>query len=245
MTDTVQIAYGLKDNQLVHVSEVASGLACACICPECHSPLIARHCKPPRADHFAHAKDSNCSGAAETILHKLSKELIAELETLKIPPYHYKRRKVLKTSEKIIQHEEPKPLATGGIVDIDQVLIEQDCGNYRPDIIIISKQKQLIVEIAVTHRVERKKLRDIRKDNIAAIEIRLKPKDAMLDREELKDKLQNTLDNKHWLYHPRKPQADMKFYEIYRSTEKRFVWELSETDPEVMNRIVNGFLGKV
>jgi len=54
------IPLGLKDGQLLDVSEVPRGRACGCICPSCHQVLIAKKGDSEKmAHHFAHDKKAN------------------------------------------------------------------------------------------------------------------------------------------------------------------------------------------
>lgn len=77
----VQIPYGLKDGNLVHISEVSGGLSCGCRCPACASPLIAKKGNV-RIHHFAHPGDagphaSKCV-SKESLLHLTGKLLLAK-----------------------------------------------------------------------------------------------------------------------------------------------------------------------
>ena len=80
----------LKNGKIVSVTDVENGKACACICPECNSPLIARNKGKIRTAHFAHIYESNCVGSIESALHLLSKEILNETKKIFIPNYkHY------------------------------------------------------------------------------------------------------------------------------------------------------------
>jgi hypothetical protein len=76
--------YAFKNAKLVHVSEVVRGLACDCTCVECRGALVAKK-GTKRREHFAHAIDIDCLGAAETALHLVSKELISKLDCICLP----------------------------------------------------------------------------------------------------------------------------------------------------------------
>ena len=53
-----RLIYGLRDGDPVRDSDVASGLECNCICPECKTPLIAK--KGP-IKQFAHSAETDCT----------------------------------------------------------------------------------------------------------------------------------------------------------------------------------------
>jgi hypothetical protein len=84
----VEIPYALRAGAIVHVSEVARGLDCGCVCALCGDAVIARK-DAHREHHFAHFRDSDCSGAAESLLHRLAKELLSIAKALALPPYIY------------------------------------------------------------------------------------------------------------------------------------------------------------
>ena len=67
-----------------HISEVESGLKCACTCPVCDGALIARQGKI-KEHHFAHASGVECRHAAETALHVAAKDILAKRKEIVLP----------------------------------------------------------------------------------------------------------------------------------------------------------------
>lgn len=108
-------------------------------------------------------------------------------------------------------------MARGGLAQITKVSIEQSEGHFKPDVTLESNAKKLLVEIAVTHKVDRVKLRHIRKKNLPTIEIQLGLADAMLSRNELRDKLEKDIDSKRWLYHPEQKKEELIFVNKVRA----------------------------
>lgn len=216
MKQVAKSGYGLKHDKLIHISEVVKGIACGCICVSCKAPLVAKK-GLQRTHHFAHAIDSDCSGAAETALHLLSKELFLAMREMYIPTYEFFKQKKTK-SGMVVTHEEK--VAKGGRVAISKAHIEQPESGFTPDVILDCEGKKLIIEIAVTHKVNRLKLRNIRRRNLPAIEIRLEYSDALLSKIELNAKLQNDLKSKVWLFHPLQREAEGKFLLKLRDTIK-------------------------
>ncbi len=208
------IGYGILDGKLVFVADVPRGLACRCVCARCSRPLVAKK-GAKRRHHFAHYEVTNCLGSSETVLHLLSKELIAELKVFAVPPYDYSKQRRTKEGKSIQLKER---IAKGGYVSIDSVRIESIEAGFVPDIIICSGSKSLIVEIAVTHKVSRAKLRKIRRRDLPAIEIRLDPWDSLLPRELLKKKLRDDLASKLWIFHPAQREAERRFISRFRNT---------------------------
>ena len=78
------ITYALRNGKLVSIHTVPSGLACACICTACLQPLIARK-GAKMTHHFAHHQGEDCPFAAETMLHRLAKEMLAKKKHLALP----------------------------------------------------------------------------------------------------------------------------------------------------------------
>jgi Competence protein CoiA-like family len=216
MEANFKIGYGLRVGELVHISNVSKGLACQCKCANCGNLLVAKKGKI-KIHHFAHKANSECNGAAETTLHLLSKKIIGELDTIFIPPYHFSKSKQHRYGVEVSHSEK---IANGGEIKIDDVVIEKSLRNFKPDILITSCQKQLIIEIAVTHKVNRAKLRHIRKYDSPAIEISLELLDALLAPEQLKEKLKNDLKSKAWLFHPKQRTAERSFINKYRQIRR-------------------------
>lgn len=208
-----KISYALKDNKLVHISEVRSGLRCGCRCVVCHRKLIAKKGEN-RIHHFAHESEAACANAAETILHLLAKELIADFTSILLPQYIFLKESKLKNGL-MVKHE--SIVVKGGVANISSVLIEQPENRFIPDVTVFSSSKKLFIEIAVTHHVNRAKLRKIRKADIPAIEIKLDHSDAMLSREALSIKLQSDLPSKKWLFHPKQRVAEKVYFENLRN----------------------------
>lgn len=205
--------YGMRDGKLIFIADVPRGLGCQCVCVRCGKTLVAKK-GSVRRHHFAHFESTTCHGAAESVLHSLAKELIAELHVFVVPPYDFVKQRKTKTGEWV---EHQTRVAKGGNVHIQEVRVEKDEGDFVPDIIIDSGSKSLIVEVAVTHKVARAKLRRIRSRNLPAIEIRLDPRDSLLSRESLKSKLQQDFSSKVWLFHPAQREAEREFVLMFRN----------------------------
>lgn len=210
-------AYAYLNNQLVYVEDVARGVRCGCVCVKCAGKLIAKK-GFIRIHHFAHVADTNCFGAAETALHLLSKELISHLPSIQLPQYKLEKEKRLKSGS-TIKHE--GVIVSGGEAFITKAVIEQAEDRFVPDITLESHSKTLFIEIAVTHKVDKAKLRHIRRAGKPAIEIHLDIKDATLTREELSNKLQNEIHLKRWLFHPKQKKTEREYYKKIRSAMRQ------------------------
>lgn len=207
-----KIGYGLREGQLVHVSQVGRGLACGCVCAACLQPLVAKKGEV-KQHHFAHQRDAQCLGAAETVLHLLSKELFASMCSITLPRYDFHLQRAMPYGQLVSVQA---IVVKGGLARIDSVQTEQREVGFVPDVTLNCGPKLLIVEIAVTHKVERNKLRHIRRNNVPAVEIQLARTDALLNRKELQEKLQHDLASKTWLFHPKQRDAEQDFFRKLR-----------------------------
>jgi hypothetical protein len=192
----IKLLYGLKNSELVTIENVESGLACECICPACKEQLIARKGKI-KAHHFAHYKSEDCLSGLETVLHKLSKELIANSKTFTTPTLYY-------PNTNYILFEETE-------IPIDNVTLESKIGDFIPDIVIESKGKKLLIEIVVTNPVSFSKNQRIKSKNLPTIEISAKyiletlyaKKDFGLRDNLFRHELLNGTKYKRWLHNPK------------------------------------------
>lgn len=86
MAPRLKLPYGLRDGQLLHVSQVETGLACRCICLGCGAALVARNAaKNVKVAHFAHHKAEECATGLQTALHPAAKDIIARHKQLRLP----------------------------------------------------------------------------------------------------------------------------------------------------------------
>jgi hypothetical protein len=195
----LKLPYGLKQNELVTIDDVDSGLKCDCICPSCKQRLIARKGEI-KEHHFAHYKVSDCEKAVETVTHKLSKEFIKVAKYFATPPVYYPWTRV--------------PIIKEADVPIDEVILESRLESIVPDIIIISSGKSLLVEIRVTHGVDDNKERKIKQLKLPAVEVlaghlfkkMYAEKKYFLNDKEYKRILIEEYSHKQWINNPRAEQ---------------------------------------
>lgn len=186
------LTYGLSDSKLKHISEVANGLACNCICPNCKHPLVAKN-NPLniKAGHFAHYSIQECEGAIETALHILAKEILLNTKKLKTPNYHYDYNpsninSIFKKSREIT---------------FDKVFLEKpiniDGEKVIPDAICEINNRQIYIEFAFSHFIDETKRAKLKKSDTACIEINLK--EQLLDEEFLKRFFISDSPDKYWI----------------------------------------------
>jgi hypothetical protein len=208
----IDVPYALRAGIVVHVSEVARGLPCDCVCAHCRGPLVARK-GVQRRHHFAHYHDTGCSGAAESLLHLLAKELLSTAKTIALPAYIFRGTSKSRFRDPVSIEREILPARRVRIVG---VAVEQSLGDIIPDLLVCSEEEDLILEIAVFHRVDKAKLRHIRRKNVPALELRLKAADLWLSREALSQRLIEDTSIKSWLFHPAQRSAEADWIKARR-----------------------------
>lgn len=198
-----KIPFGLKDQIMVDVEHVASGIACGCICPSCFAPLQARkgeiYCY-----HFAHlpsAEVRECSYAPESSLHRMAKQILCEEKCIILPELI-----VSESSYDLanIRHKKEEIVAKKANISFDTVEAEKSYIDIKPDIVASRNGKDIFIEIYVTHKVDYEKKQKIKKYGVPVIEIDLT---NYLHRNDFsKDLLKNLLVHnvkiKKWVFHP-------------------------------------------
>lgn len=69
--------YALRNNSIVSISDVESGLKCGCVCPACGERLIAKKGKI-MMHHFAYYSGENGAYGYESSLHLAAKDIITK-----------------------------------------------------------------------------------------------------------------------------------------------------------------------
>ncbi|NAX45449.1 hypothetical protein CAG70_00290 [Photobacterium halotolerans] len=184
----MELKYGLRDNQLVHIDDVISGKACNCFCPGCLGPLLAKKGRI-REHHFAHI-DSDCQHGVESALHFLAKEVIEKSGQITLAAVTLAFNS---NREDLVVYPEQT-------VSIDRVEIERSEGGIRPDLILHVGTSQLLVEIYVTHKVDKAKRKYLRENLLSCIEIDLSKVPRDIDIEALSSLILGNTDNKKWLF---------------------------------------------
>ncbi len=198
---TYNLFYGLLDNELKHISEVKNGLKCDCICPACEKKLVARNGGQKRIHHFAHYESAECKYGVQTSIHIAAKNILERVKKIRVPAVTvFVNTEIEKTRFEFISHGQFEKVSAERYIEFQEVILEKKLHKYIPDVVLISKGKRLIVEIAVTHFVGRKKLDKIIKSKISAVEIDLSKIENDFKMEELEPLIIDNLENKTWLH---------------------------------------------
>jgi hypothetical protein len=188
------LSFGISRGQLVHISKVSSGLTCDCICPVCHSQLIARKGNKT-IHHFAHYRAGECIGSAQTALHMAAKEILEKSGMIYLPSL---------TCSLAEEDDDSITLYKSQKLGFDKVYLEKRIDRIVPDIFIIKNRHPLIVEIKVTHPLDVSKIQKIKSLNISALEIDLSEEDDYNTMEKLQKKIIYGLKNKKWVFNTKR-----------------------------------------
>lgn len=178
------------DGRMVHIDEVANGLACECVCLKCRGKLIGRHGEV-RQHHFSHYLATEGIGCTETALHKAAKEIIQQERRLALP------------------HQlAGMGLQLGAEACFDSVSLEHRLGGGEAGTEIVADAYghgaiDLVIEIAVHHRVDQDKAEKIRRLGVPAVEIDLaNAASSLWDWEALRHAVVNDPGRCRWIYLP-------------------------------------------
>lgn len=193
------VPFGLRDGRLQFVSDVPTGRACGCVCPDptCAQPLIAKN-RPSidrrRAYHFTHVSESTSCSGRESAIHRMAKQLLLDAKSIALPAW-------ISTADVEIR---PKTVSLAGTPRAEVTLLD---GRLRPDIRIEPQSDgwantPLYVEIRVTHPVDALKSSLIREGRFNVIEIDLSDAtdDAVVDEQEFRRLVLESDRNRSWIH---------------------------------------------
>lgn len=196
------IKYGKKDGKEFHISKVESGLACGCVCLACGEKLVAKKGKSGKPqDHFAHHNKDNCSYGYETALHYEAKEILEKEKKIFLP---YRSKRIQTSDLNGLLYWEFTNYRLGVIKDrvfyLTNITSEKKLHNIIPDIKAQINGREILIEIAVTHKVDEEKRLKLDKIKTPTIEINLSGlKDNFTDTELYLNVIEKTK-NKEWIY---------------------------------------------
>lgn len=226
-----------KDSgKCVHISEMLEkdrGLACNCICAACGRPLAAKLGRGKRIRHFSHVPnrdsqpitDCSSSKANESGLHKLAKEIICESSYIHLPEIVINARRDEQRNREDSEQQKPYVLSQKGKLRCKAVHAEVPHDGFVPDICIEWERGKLLVEIAVTHYVDKNKYDKIKRAGLPAIEIDISDflkKPEEFSKDELRTALIDSVEHKKWIYHRREQEGIEKLCKRNRDREKQY-----------------------
>lgn len=192
MAVKLNLVYAMRGNDLVHISDVERGIKCGCKCPACDGVLVAKQGEK-KTHHFAHYAGENCAYGYETSLHLAAKDILLRAGRLELPESNILLCGIMRETL----------WTDGGEIIIDSVELEKKTGGVIPDVIVHSGDKMMFVEIYVTHAIDEKKLKKLRKLKIPTLEINLSSTDDSISKDELENIiLHGGLQYRYWAYDP-------------------------------------------
>lgn len=150
-----------SEGRFAHITEVARGKACSCVCSKCREPVIARQGEQ-REWHFAHENGRPpCYVAHESFLHRFVKQTIHDAGGLRLPP----PPAGWSIPKALLEHAENGWL-TPSTVDMEVTL-----ETVRPDLLLTVGSERLAVEVAYTSFCQAEKIDALAVLGVRALEI--------------------------------------------------------------------------
>ena len=221
---SIKLQFGLRNNKIIHISDIAEnerGISCGCLCPLCKTELQAKLGYGKRQAHFAHNKLVNCDDytAQQTALHLLAKDILANRKEIVLPSFEiggsngeYDNIDLRNEAKGKIRENYvySKPMR----IKFDKIVLEHKLGNIIPDIIIETKSKKLLIEIAVTHYIDYEKKQKIKDLNISTLEIDIADYlNQNYNRNLLEWIIVDSVGNKKWIFNTKYKRALVKLKE--------------------------------
>lgn len=218
---SLKIPYGLKDGVLWFVTDVPNGNNCGCICPKCKTPLQARN-NPTNVKraYFAHSGPVECTYSGMTDVHIMAQQILLDCKYIVTPVYKDKPKLKL-TDGSTIYGEDIIIRKTK--VAADKVVSEYTWNGFVPDIAFKIGDKELFIEIAVTHFIDDAKRRAVVNNDIAMIEIdfsNLSDED-FFDKEMFTKIVLNPDDRAKWIHNPKGALLKKSALDKLKKTQSR------------------------
>lgn len=173
------------EQKIVHIDQVQRGLACNCTCFACGEIVLAKQ-GDVKEHHFAHVSNKeSCHIQAESILHKYAKQVIEQEKKLYLPSLVNKTESVRE------------------LWNFERVIVEQDLGLIRPDLIVVQNNEFVFIEIAVTSFIDEYKAKQIKSLGVKTVEIDLSmllKDELIIPSDKVKSFILNEIENKTWIY---------------------------------------------
>lgn len=197
---TSKVPFGLKDGRLFYVSQVATGDACGCVCPDpaCGRPLTARNNDFPgrvRAPYFCHKSVGPACSGRESALHLMGKQVLGAASRLNLPRWSA-------LNGELAFEALPAVLPPGSV---QEVHLKE--GQMRPDLdvmAVVGRQvlQHLYVEIRVSHAVDWAKRERVIAQGYDMIEIDISgvTDEELLDEVTFSAHVLDRLDNRQWIH---------------------------------------------
>jgi hypothetical protein len=164
-----KIPFGERDGILFRAHEVENGLRCSCICPGCNQPLNAANNGEKVVPHFRHAKSNDCVDGFRKGVRRAAVALIAQQKQLMLPGLIEKVWVTTQDGRLLEETVELQPVMT----HTDKVERFVDLGGLRGHAALHKLDRQLIVRIKLSARMERERYRYLEALEHSSLEIDL------------------------------------------------------------------------
>lgn len=198
----MELRYGLRNDVAVHISNVPRGIDCDCVCPACGGALVAKKGKAV-SHHFAHYKLGSCRFGYQTLLQSMALEIIKTSKCIKLPAVEFET-----TSFGLDVLKEPC------VLQVDSASLEFRLGNTIPDLVVRSGDKELIIHIFVSLKLDKDRLQKAKELNCSILEIDVSDTNRLIGEDELLLLLMGTSPRKRWKYNSYKDYW-ARYFDLY------------------------------
>lgn len=167
-----------------------------------------------RTWHFAHAKASDCAGAYEKSVHEAAKQMLRDRKQLRLPALSV----TVQAYDAFHRlQQESETLFEAKHITFDTCKTGQVIADVSPDLVGTLRDRQLLIELTVFHRLMPEKADRLKKTGLAVLELDLSQfKTEQATRERLEAALFAREDNRHWVCHPAVSAAEERLQESLR-----------------------------
>jgi Competence protein CoiA-like family len=235
-----EILYGVRDSQLIHIDDVARGLACGCCCPECGRPLVAKKGEV-LMHHFAHAADDpNCNPTPESLVHRYAKQQLAKLSQLVLPGFRINAQHV--TNDDHVHHLSWRhhPFFKLHVVSAQ---VEAEVDGYEdtkviPDVLFETEWGRVALEVYFRHQVPAEKIwKFSHRVHISALEVCMNDLPVESSSASINAALAD-VNRWRWLHNQHSRYMDVQMVRLLALSSKIFVPQPSLTLPKLTMRTV-------
>ena len=164
-----KIPFGERDGTLFRAHEVENGLRCGCVCPGCKQPLNAANNGEKVVPHFRHAKSNECFDGFREGVRRAAVALIAQRKQLMLPARIETVRVATEDGGLLEEKVELQPV----VIHADSVERFVDLGGLRGHAVLHQSDRQLIVRIKLSTRMEHERYRQLEALEHSSLEIDL------------------------------------------------------------------------
>ncbi|MCV0097158.1 hypothetical protein ACM7OZ_26780 [Pseudomonas aeruginosa] len=164
-----KIPFGERDGTLYRAHEVENGLRCGCVCPGCKQPLNAANNGEKVVPHFRHAKSNDCFDGFREGVRRAAVALIAQHKQLMLPALIETVRVATRDGRLLEEKVELQPV----MIHADSVERFVDLDGLRGHAVLHQSDRQLIVRIKLSARMEHERYRQLEALEHSSMEIDL------------------------------------------------------------------------